>query len=199
MTADCQANCWSLELQWNTNWVCVALFWEGKDWSVCVCWGGTKTILWVQMAWPTILNITHLTHTHSHKHTWYWPIGITRRGGTGRRNKVGMWTPRMHCQTRTIDQVGVNQPAAAEEVDHFSPFIISVSLMLPGKKRWREDRHLYKGWKSITLTEMREREVERKRKRGKPTPMKCTICTTIFTILLMLDTSPLLSLINFSW
>lgn len=62
-----------------------------------------------------------------------------------------MLTPTMHCQTRTIDQVGMNQAAAAEEVDHFSTVITSVSLMLPGKKkkRWRErrqreERHLHK-------------------------------------------------------
>lgn len=49
-----------------------------------------------------------------------------------------MLTPTMHSQTRTIDQVGMNQATAGEEVDHFSLFIISVSPKLPGKKRWRD-------------------------------------------------------------
>ena len=51
------------------------------------------------------------------------PFGITLRGGEG----VRKWTPRMHCQTHTIDQVGMNQAAAAEEVAHVSHFIISVN------------------------------------------------------------------------
>lgn len=51
-----------------------------------------------------------------------------------------MPTPTRHCQTRTIEQVGMNQAAAADKVDHFSPFIIHVSLMLLGKigKKKRE-------------------------------------------------------------
>lgn len=70
-----------------------------------------------------------LTHTHYRDN-----MKIRERG---RRNKVRMLTPTMHCQTHTIDHVGMNQASAAEEVDRFSSFIISVSLMLPGKKRWR--------------------------------------------------------------
>ncbi len=65
----------------------------------------------------------------------------------------------MHCQSRTIDQVGMNQAAAAEEVDNLSPFITSVSLMLLNKKKkkdgvaQREERHLQEGTKSVRLTE----------------------------------------------
>lgn len=78
----------------------------------------------------------------------------------------------MHCQTHTIDQVGMNQAAAAEEVDHFSPFIISVSLLLLGrkeKKRWRDalrvEHHLHEETKSARLTEG-YREVDSERNSG---------------------------------
>ena len=77
-----------------------------------------------------------------------------------------MPTPTRHCQTRTIEQVGMNQAAAADKVDHFSPFIIHVSLMLLGKigkkkerKRWRDRGDHPKGTKSIRVT-VRCREVE---------------------------------------
>lgn len=83
----------------------------------------------------------------------------------------------------------MNQAAAAEEVDHFSPFIISVSLMLVGKKRWRDalrvEHHPHEGTKSARRTERcSEVESERNSENEQTNPI---INTSGVTVLLLMD------------
>lgn len=154
MAADCHVNCWSLEVQRSTNWACVAVLWE--HFICCCCVRRCNTILHVGwQEWDLTTLIIARTGARPQVFLHYWENIRTRE--------------REEEQSRARLSLLTNEWLRRRwKWDHFSPVIISVSLMLLGKKNGCRDAlrgecHFHTGTKSIKVTAT---EMERCTERG---------------------------------